>query len=255
MRDRVDVNCDMSEGFGTWTIASDVDLAMLPLVSSANIAAGFHAGDPSTMRRTLARAREHGVEVGVHPGFRDLVGFGRRHIVAEPDELVADCLYQLGALRELARLEGLTLQHFKLHGALYMHGAQDEAFATGLVTALQAVDPTLPVLVMGDTVLDQVARDAGQPVVREFFADRHYNADGHIVFTRDVGALDADAVAEKVLRACEDGTVETVEGGVAHVEFDTVCIHSDTPGALDLMTAARTALDAADVAVRSFAAA
>lgn len=251
---RIDINCDMSEGFGAWTFGDDIDAQMIPLVSSINVAAGFHAGDPNTMARTVVRAKKHGVGVGVHPGFRDLVGFGRRHIVAPALELVNDALYQLGALREFGRLNGVDLQHFKLHGALYMHAARDEEFATALISALQIVDPELPVLVMGGSVLDSVARDRGQPVIREFYADRSYGDNGQIVFTRNVGALDAGEVAAKVLQACEHGTVETVKGTTVPIEFESVCIHSDTRGAYDLMRRTRDVLDSAGIAVLSFAA-
>lgn len=254
VRSRIDINCDMSEGFGAWMFGDDIDAQMMPLVSSINVAAGFHAGDPNTMARTVARAKEHGVGVGVHPGFRDLVGFGRRHIEASAAELVNDALYQLGALREFARLHEVDLQHFKLHGALYMHAARDEEFATALIAALQIVDPDLPVLVMGGSVIDVVARDRGQPVIREFYADRHYGENGQIVFTRNVGALDPEAVAAKVVQACEQGTVETVEGTTVPIDFESVCIHSDTRGAYDLMRQTRNALDGAGIAVQSFAA-
>jgi UPF0271 protein len=253
-RTRIDINCDMSEGFGAWMFGDDIDAQMMPLVSSVNVAAGFHAGDPNTMARTVVRAKEHGVGVGVHPGFRDLVGFGRRHIEASAAELVNDALYQLGALREFARLNEVDLQHFKLHGALYMHAARDEEFATALISALQIVDPELPVLVMGGSVISNVARDRGQPVIREFYADRHYGDNGQIVFTRNVGVLEAEAVAAKVLQACEQGTVETVEGTTVPIDFESVCIHSDTRGAYDLMRRTREALDGAGIAVRSFAA-
>lgn len=250
----IDINCDMSEGFGTWMFGDDIDAQMMPMVSSVNVAAGFHAGDPNTMARTVSLAKEHGVGVGVHPGFRDLVGFGRRHINAGADELVNDSLYQLGALREFTRYHGIGLQHFKLHGALYMHAAKDEEFASRLINALQIVDPELPVLVMGGSVLDEVARDSGQPVVREFYADRHYGGNGQIVFTRNVGALDADTVAGKVLQACREGTVRTVDGGTVPIDFESVCIHSDTRGAYELMRGTRDGLDAVGIAVRSFTA-
>ncbi|TKV60763.1 5-oxoprolinase subunit PxpA [Nakamurella flava] len=252
-RSTIDINCDMGEGFGTWTVGDGVDDQILPMVSSVNVAAGFHAGDPLTMSRTVEQAHGLDIGIGVHPGFRDLVGFGRRHIAAAPEELVADVLYQLGALREFLRYHGAPLQHLKLHGALYMHAAADEPFADALTAALQRIDPDLPVLVMAGSTVDVVASAAGQPVVREFYADRHYGDDGRIVFTRDIGALDADAVAAKVLRACQDGTVETVTGGTVPIDFDSVCLHSDTPGALELMTRTRAALDTAGIAVRSFA--
>ncbi len=250
---RVDVNCDMSEGYGTWMFGDDIDAQMIPLVSSVNVAAGFHAGDPNIIERTVRMAKEHGVGVGVHPGFRDLVGFGRRHIEATAAELVNDCLYQLGAVREFTRYHGLALQHFKLHGALYMHAARDEEFATALVRALQAVDPELPTLVMAGSVVDQVAASIGQPVVREFYADRAYGDNGQIVFTRNVGSLDPDQTAAKVVRACQDGTVETVDGNTVTVEFDSICIHSDTRGAYELMRRSHDALGDAGIEVRSFA--
>jgi UPF0271 protein len=253
MSRRIDINCDMAEGFGTWTFGNDVDAQIIPMVSSINVAAGFHAGDPSTIARTLARAKARGVGVGVHPGFRDLVGFGRRHISATAEELVHDTVYQLGAVRELARLQGLSLQHFKLHGALYMHAARDEEFATALIAAVQTVIPRTPVLVMAGTVVEQVAQDRGHPVVREFYADRHYAENGQIVFTRDVGALQPDQVAAKVLQACEQGTVATVDGNTIPVDFQSVCIHSDTQGAYELLRATRAALDEAGIEVRSFA--
>ncbi len=253
MDSRIDINCDMGEGFGTWTFGNDVDAQVMPMVSSINVAAGFHAGDPSTIARTLARAKEYGVGVGVHPGFRDLVGFGRRHISATAEELVNDSVYQLGAVRELIRLHGLSLQHFKLHGALYMHAARDEEFATALIDALQTVVPHTPVLLMAGTAIEQVAKDRGQPVVREFYADRHYGEDGHIVFTRDVGALQPDRVAAKVLQACQQGTVETVNGNTIPINFESVCIHSDTHGSYELLSATRAALDEAGIKVSSFA--
>lgn len=238
----IDLNSDMGEGFGPWTIGDGVDEQLMPLITSANIATGFHAGDPGTMRRMVLLAREHGVGIGAHPGFRDLVGFGRRHIQAPADELVNDMLYQLGALREFARLAGVPLQHIKPHGALYMHAARDEALSRALVSALQQVDPALRLFCMASSVTFQVAREQGLPVVREFYADRDYDATGSIVFTRRVGALDPGAVAAKVLRACAEGLVRTVEGADIAVGFDSVCIHSDTPGALALVQATRQAL-------------
>lgn len=254
MRTWVDVNCDMSEGFGPWMFGDDTDATMMRFVSSINVAAGFHAGDPSTIARTVRLAKEHGVGIGVHPGFRDLVGFGRRHIAATPAELVDDSLYQLGAVREFARLNGVRLQHFKLHGALYMHAARDAEFATALIDGLQAVDAELPILVMDGTVIHHAAQDRGQPVVREFYADRDYGSDGMIVFTRNVGTLDPDRVAAKVLQACHHGTVDTIDGSTVEVEFESVCIHSDTRGAVELMGRTRQALDEAGVEVASFAA-
>lgn len=247
----VDFNSDMGEGFGPWTIGDGVDDQLMAFISSANIATGFHAGDPGTMRRTVEQARRLGVAVGAHPGFRDLVGFGRRHINAPAQELVDDILYQLGALREIARAQGVSLQHIKPHGALYMHLARDEEAARLLVENLQRLEPGLLLYCMPGSVICRVAQALGQPVIREFYADREYDLSGSIVFTRHVRALDPATVAARVLRACQEGVVRTVEGEDLSIEFDSICLHSDTPGALALVEATRHALDNAGIKVRA----
>lgn len=247
----VDLNSDLGEGFGPWTIGDGVDAQLMPLISSANIATGFHAGDPNIMSRTVELAKQHGVGIGAHPGFRDLVGFGRRHIAAPATELVNDMLYQLGALREFARLHGLALQHIKPHGALYMHLARDEEAARLFVETLQRVDPTLLLFCMDGSATCRWAEALGQPVVREFYADREYDVTGSIVFIRRVTAWDPDQVAEKVLRACREGQVRTVNGQDIPIRFDSICIHSDTPGALALVQRTRERLADAGIAVRA----
>lgn len=238
----VDLNSDMGEGFGPWRFGDGVDEAIMPMLSSANIATGFHAGDPNIMARTVQLAKDAGVKIGAHPGFRDLVGFGRRHINETPEALVNDLLYQLGALREFARDAGTTLQHVKPHGALYMHAARDEAMSRLLVKTLRRSDPELMLFCMESSVTYRIAREYGQPVVREFYADRDYDRSGSIVFTRRVGALDPARVADKVLRACVDGKVDTVEGDTIDIDFDSICIHSDTPGALAIVETTHAAL-------------
>lgn len=247
----LDINADMGEGFGPWLIGEGVDDEIMALISSANIATGFHAGDPSTMVHSLREARRHGVAVGAHPGFRDLVGFGRRHITASPEELVNDVLYQLGALRELARREGLTLHHLKLHGALFMHAARDEAFAVQLCDALVASGTDLPIYCLVDSVLDRVARQAGLRSVHEFYADRDYDDNGSIVFVRQVARRDPEQVAAKVLLAVTEGVVESINGKRVAVSCDSVCLHSDSPGALDMLRAIRRRLDEAGIAVQT----
>ncbi|MQR02752.1 5-oxoprolinase subunit PxpA [Glaciimonas soli] len=238
----IDLNSDMGEGFGPWVIGDGVDDCIMPLISSANIATGFHAGDPNIMHRTVLLAKQQGVGIGAHPGFRDLVGFGRRHIRESPEALINDIVYQLGALREFARLAGVGLQHIKPHGALYMHAAQDEEFSRKLVETLQVIEPTLFLYCMENSVTCRIARELGQPVVREFYADRDYDTSGSIVFTRNVRRLDPEQIAGKVLRACTEGRVMTVSGTEIDIDFDSVCIHSDTPGALELIVATRKAL-------------
>jgi 5-oxoprolinase (ATP-hydrolysing) subunit A len=238
----IDLNSDMGEGFGPWRIGDGVDEQMMPFISSANVATGFHAGDPNIMARTVELAKREGVRIGAHPGFRDLVGFGRREISEGAQALVNDILYQLGALREFARLHGLALQHVKPHGALYMLAARDEALSRLLVATLQKTDPTLLLYCMESSVTFRVAREMGQPVIREFYADREYSRTGSIVFTRNVKRLDPERVVEKVLRACIDGRVATVEGDDIAIDFDSICIHSDTPGALELVEATHAGL-------------
>lgn len=249
-KEAIDFNSDMGEGFGPWTFGDGVDERIMPLISSANIATGFHAGDPNIMNRTVGLAKQHGVGVGAHPGYRDLVGFGRRQLAGAPAEIVNDVMYQVGALREFARLHGTKLQHVKPHGSLYMAAAKDEALSRALIEAIQKSDPTLLLFCMEASATYRLAKQMGQPVVRELYGDRDYDASGQIVFARGVSRLDPLRVAEKVVRACTEGKVRTVEGGDIEIGFDSVCIHSDTPGALDLISATRQALAAAGVAVR-----
>jgi UPF0271 protein len=250
-RTTIDLNSDMGEGFGPWVAGDGVDERIMPFLSSANVATGFHAGDPNIMSRTIALAKASRVGVGAHPGFRDLQGFGRRALQAAPHELVNDVLYQLGALREFTRLHDVPLQHVKLHGALYMAAARDEALSRALVEALRRTDPSLAVYCMEQSATYRVARELGQPAVRELYGDRDYDTSGQIVFTRSVGRLDPAKVAAKVVRACLEGKVRTVEGPDIDVGFDSICIHSDTPGAADLIEATRAALDREGIRVRS----
>lgn len=250
-RTSVDLNCDMGEGFGHWTYGDAPDAALMPLISSANVAAGFHAGDPNQMDAVVRLAGEHGVGLGAHPGYGDLQGFGRRTINARPEELVNDVIYQTGALREFGRRYGVALQHVKPHGALYMDFAASAEMSNQLVDALQATGPNLFLYCMSASETLGIAQKAGQPVIREFYADRDYGASGSIVFTRKVGKLDPDKVAEKCLRACKEGKVTTVDGQDIEVPFDSICFHSDTPGALDIGTAIRAQLTANGVSIRA----
>lgn len=233
----IDINSDLGESFGPWRIGDDADEQILSLVSSANVATGFHAGDPGTMRQTVALAAQLGVSLGAHPGYRDLVGFGRRHLNTTPQELIDDILYQLGALREFAALHGVPLRHIKPHGALYMHLAQDEVTAEAFITTLRRLDPALKVFCMHGSAVWRVATAHGQPTVCEFYADRDYNRSGSIVFTRRVAPLSPEVVANKVLHACQQGRVQTVEGEEIEILFSSVCLHSDTPDALELLQA------------------
>ncbi|MEM6696739.1 MAG: 5-oxoprolinase subunit PxpA, partial [Pseudomonadota bacterium] len=238
----VDLNCDMGEGFGHWSYGDASDEALIEVVTSANVATGYHAGDPNIMNNVAALAAKHGVGLGAHPGYSDHQGFGRRVIAAQPQELVNDIVYQTGALREFARRHGTDLQHVKPHGALYMTLAKDPEFSTLLVDALRTTGPDLYLFMMDVAVTRDIARAAGQPIVREFYADREYDASGSIVFSRKVDGYDPAAVAEKCVKACTTGKVTTVDGQEIDIEFESICFHSDTPGALKIGTAIRDAL-------------
>jgi UPF0271 protein len=229
----IDLNCDMGESFGPWKMG--LDEQMMAYITSANVAGGFHAGDPHVMRRTVELARDHGVAVGSHAGFPDLVGFGRREMNATPREVQDDVLYQLGALREFARFYGMDVQHVKPHGALYMMAARDEALSRAIIEAIHRVDPNLILFCMQASVTYDLACRMGQPVAAEFYADRGYNPDGTIVFTRGVDhEPDAEHVAARVVRAVKEGKVRADNGQDIDVEVSTVCVHGDTPGAVNL---------------------
>lgn len=245
----VDINCDMGEAFGRWRVGDTDDDVLMGLISSANIATGFHAGDPNLMDHTVRTAVQHGVGVGAHPGYHDLQGFGRRKINATARELVNDLVYQVGALREFARRYGASLQHVKPHGALYMEMAVNPELAQMFVQYLRTVAPNAYVLCMAGSATERASIEAGQPVVREFYADRDYDESGSIVFTRDVGRPDAAAIARKVVRACTHGTVTTVTGKDIDIPFESICFHSDTLGALDIVRQMREALVAQGIRI------
>jgi len=252
-RAAVDLNADLGESFGRWVLGDDA--ALLPLLSSANVACGFHAGDPLTLRRTCEGAAEHGVAVGAQVGYRDLAGFGRRFLDASPDELAADVLYQLGALDGMARAAGTRVTYLKPHGALYHATVDDEGQATAVVEAVRAYDASLPVLGLPGSRLLAVAADAGLRAVPEAFADRAYTPQGRLVDRRRPGAVlsDPDVVAARVVRLALDGEVEAVDGSVVAVGAASVCVHGDSPGAVAMARAVRAGLERAGVAVRAFA--
>ncbi|WP_281968459.1 5-oxoprolinase subunit PxpA [Roseovarius nanhaiticus] len=249
MRKIVDLNCDMGEGFGHWSYGDAPDEDLMAVISSANVATGFHAGDPNSMNRVAGLAKAHGVGLGAHPAYNDLQGFGRRKIDAADDELVNDILYQVGALREFGRRHDVPLQHVKPHGALYMEAARNEDLSRHLVETLQATAPDLILFCMGAAITHEVARRHSHPVVREFYSDREYGADGMIVFTRKGAQMDPEQIAQKCLRACREGVVETVDGKDIEVEFESICFHSDTPGALEIGRAIRKTLTENGIAI------
>jgi 5-oxoprolinase (ATP-hydrolysing) subunit A len=249
----LDLNSDLGEGYGHWALGDDA--ALLEVVTSANVACGFHAGDPATIDRTVRTATEHGVAVGAQVSYPDLVGFGRREIDVAPDDLTADVLYQIGALEAFARAAGSRVRYVKPHGALYNRIVRDPVQAAAVVEAVRRYDPTLPLLALPGSAAMQAAQEAGIPAVGEGFADRAYTGEGRLVSRREPGAVlhDPERVAARAVVMAKEGRVETVDGGEVAVQVRSLCVHGDTPGAVDLARAVRAALEEAGVALEAFA--
>jgi UPF0271 protein len=247
----IDLNSDLGESFGAHHIGYDAEL--FPLISSANVACGFHGGDPRIMERTIAQATSHNVAVGAHPGFPDLVGFGRREISATPDEVRTDVLYQLGALDAFCRAAAVPLQHVKVHGALYNLAVKDAVLAEAIASAVAAYSGQLIFLAQPGTHLFAAAESAGLPTAREGFADRAYNADGTLVSRRLPRAVitDPESAAARALRLVTEGRVKTIDGQDLVLSIDSLCIHSDTPGAVEIARSIRRHFDAAGIAIRA----
>lgn len=246
----IDINSDVGESFGSWTIGADAEL--FPLISSANVACGFHAGDPRVMERTVNTLAELGVAIGAHPGFRDLVGFGRRDMHLAPDELRTDVMYQIGALKAFCEAVGVPLHHVKPHGAMYNMAAKDEAMASAIAQGIIGAAPEALVYAQDGSALARAADNAGLRVAYEVFADRAYLADGRLAPRSRPDAMlhDPLEVSDRVIRMTRGEAIPTVDGGPIVVRADTVCIHSDTPAAVAMAQALRGALDAAGIAVR-----
>ncbi len=249
----IDLNADLGEGFGVWRLGDDE--ALLGLVTSANIACGFHAGDPTTMRRVCAGAVASGVSIGAQVSYRDLAGFGRRFIDVAPGELADDVLYQLAALDGIARAAGSRVRYVKPHGALYNAAVTHEEQARAVVAAVVAYDPALPVLGLPGSALLRAAEAAGLRPVPEGFADRAYTPEGGLVPRHEPGALlkDPVEVAERSVGMAVDGTVLAVDGSTVRADVASICVHGDTPGAVDLARAVRAALQRAGVTPTAFA--
>ena len=254
----MDLNSDVGEGFGRWELGDDA--AVITAVTSANVACGFHAGDPATMTTTVRTALEHDVAVGAHVSYRDLAGFGRRYVDATEAELVGDVLYQIGALSGVCRPLGARIAYVKPHGALYNTIADADGagarHAKAVIEAVGQYDADLPLVGLAGSALLEQARDAGLRVVAEAFADRGYTAAGTLVSRREPGAVlhDADEVAARMVTLAREGTVEAVDGSTVTVRAESICVHGDSPGAVAMARAVRDALVAAGVELRSFAA-
>jgi UPF0271 protein len=243
----IDLNADMGESFGAWQMGDDA--ALMPWITSANIACGFHAGDPATIAATVALAVRHGVAIGAHPGLPDLQGFGRRNLQVSEEQVYQMTLYQAGAVRAFAEAAGDRLHHLKAHGALYNMAAKDAALSRGLVRAVRALGDGVRMMVLAGSTMEAVARDAGLAVRCEVFADRRYLPDGSLAPRTRPDALitdEAEAVAQ-VLRMVGEGSLVAVDGSVVPVRADTVCIHGDKPTAVPFVLALREALSATGV--------
>lgn len=248
----MDLNSDLGEGFGIWKLGDDD--ALLGLVTSANVACGFHGGDPTIMRHVCEQAAGNGVAIGAQVGYRDLPGFGRRHIDVDPRELVNDVIYQIAALDGFARVAGSRVAYVKPHGALYNTIVGDASQAAAVVDAVSRYDATLPVLGLPGSEWLRLAARAGLQTVAEAFADRAYTPEGHLVSRRLDGAVldDPDLIVRRCLQMAQAGTVTAIDGTVIENQARSICVHGDTPGAVEIARAVRAALTEAGVELRSF---
>lgn len=239
---KIDLNADCGESFGAYVIGQDA--ALIPLVTSANIACGFHGGDPAVMDATVKLALAHNVAVGAHPGYPDLVGFGRRELAATPDEIENFVLYQIGALSALARANHARLRHVKPHGALYNVAAKNIETARAITRAIARFDPSLIYVGLANSAMGQAALEMGVPFAREGFCDRAYEADGSLRLRRLGGAVHSDPAraAAQALQLARDHSVTTYDGETIALQVDTLCIHGDNPRAVEIAQAVHEAL-------------
>ncbi|MBC3956569.1 LamB/YcsF family protein [Pseudomonas triticifolii] len=248
----IDINSDLGESFGAWSMGDDA--AMLEVVSSANVACGFHAGDPAGILRTLEAAAARDVAVGAHVAYPDLVGFGRRNMDVPAGQLTADVIYQIGALQGLARSAGTTVTYVKPHGALYNTIAGDPVQAAAVIQAILRIDPQLKLVCLANSKLLGWAREAGLSCVSEAFADRAYTAQGTLVSRSRPGAVlhDVELITERMLRLVRDGVIEAEDGSLIELQADSICVHGDSPGAVNIANALRQRLLDAEVNIRAF---
>lgn len=246
---RIDINADVGESFGVYSLGADA--ALMRSITSASIAAGFHAGDPSVLRRTINLAKSHGVAIGAHPGFPDLVGFGRRELQVAPAEAEDFVLYQIAAVAGVAAAEGAKLQHVKPHGALFNMAARDASLAAAIARAVAAFDRSLILFGLPGSQILAAGRAAGLRVAAEVFADRAYEPDGSLTPRSRPGSVihDAGAVASRAIRMITERVVDAADGTIVPLDADTICVHGDTPGAPQLAADLRARLEAAGVTV------
>jgi len=245
----VDLNCDLGEGFGTYSI--EIDEAVMEKISSANVACGFHAGDPMELEDTVEYAKQFETEIGAHPGLPDLLGFGRREMDVTTDEVRNYVTYQVGAVRAFCESAGVELQHVKPHGALYNMASNDEAVATGIIQALKRLPDSPMVLTLSGSKFARMAEEAGLDVHHEAFADRAYNQDGTLVSRSREGAVihDPDRLAKRAVKMVREGHVETIGGKTLDLQVDSICVHGDSPEATENVVRLTEAFEAEGISI------
>jgi 5-oxoprolinase (ATP-hydrolysing) subunit A len=249
---KIDINCDMGESFGAWTIGMDGEV--IQYVTSANIACGYHAGDAHVMYKTVKLAKEHGVAIGAHPGYPDLVGFGRRNMDCTPDEVRDYVAYQIGAMKAFCAIHGVPLQHVKPHGSLYNVSVGNEAMIRAIVEAIAGVDKNVIYLALGGAqapLVTKIAREAGIRVAFEAFPDRAYTPEGKLAPRSTAGAVikEPKVAAERALRMAKEGKIITTDGSILAMQIDTICVHGDNPSAVELVNNIRSAIEGEGIAV------
>ena len=249
----IDLNSDLGESYGAWRMGDDA--AMLAVVSSANIACGFHAGDPAGIYRTVQAAAANGVVIGAHVSYPDRVGFGRRDLDATAEELIADVIYQIGAIKGIAAAAGTTVRYVKPHGALYNRIAYDAKQGQAVIDGIRAVDPALVLMGLANAPILDLARRSGLAVVAEAFADRAYTPKGELVSRREAGSVlhDERKIADRMVQLARTGTLEAIDGSTIRVEAQSICVHGDSPGAVAIAQEIRRRFEAEGIVIRSFA--
>lgn len=250
----IDLNADAGESFGAWTLGHDE--ALFDFISTVNVACGFHAGDPVTIRRTLELAKHRGVALGAHPGYPDLVGFGRRVIAATPEQVYTDVLYQVSALAGFAKVAGIPLRHVKAHGALANESWKDEETAQAIATATRDFDAALPLMVLPGTLLETQARKLNMPIVLEAFPERAYLKNAQLAPRSLAGSSihDPAEAARRAVMMVKEKRIEAIDGGWVDLDVQTLCIHGDNPNAVEIARAVRQALEAEGITIKNFAA-
>lgn len=248
----IDLNSDLGESYGAWRMGDDE--TMLAIVSSANVACGFHAGDPAGIWKTVKAAAEKGVSIGAHVSYPDRVGFGRRDMDVTSGELIADVIYQIGALKGMAAAAGVTVGYVKPHGALYNRIAHDAKQGQAVIDAIKAIDPTLVLMGLANAPILKLAQASGLKSVAEAFADRAYTPDGQLVSRREQGSVlhDTHLIARRMLQLAHKGTLEAIDGSTIRIDAQSICVHGDSPGAVAIAQEIRRAFEADGITVQSF---